>query len=56
MARQTQRTLTFAALGVGAFVAIYLLMQDVRHAGVGLVLALGGYALELAGTMRERLA
>jgi hypothetical protein len=54
MARQTQRTLAFGALGTGAFAVIYLLMQDVRHAGIGMILAIAGYALEFAGTMRDR--
>jgi hypothetical protein len=54
MARQTQRTLAFGALGAGAFAVIYLLMQDVRHAGIGMILAIAGYALEFAGTMRDR--
>ena len=54
MAAQTQRTLTFVALGAGAFAVIYLLMQDVRHAGIGMMLAIAGYALEFAGTIRER--
>ena len=54
MARQAQRTLAFVALGVGVFAVIYLLMQDVRHAGIGMILALAGYALEFAGTLRER--
>ena len=53
MARQTRRTVAFVALGVGAFAVIYLLMQDVRHAGIGMILALAGYALEFAGTLRE---
>ena len=54
MARQTQRTLAFVALGAGAFAVIYLLTQDVRHAGIGMILALAGYVIEFAGTMRER--
>ena len=54
MVRQTQRTLTFVALGAGAFTVIYLLTQDARHAGIGMMLAIAGYALEFAGTIRER--
>ncbi len=54
MAAQTQGTLTFVALGAGAFAVIYLLSQDARHAGIGMMLALAGYALEFAGTLRER--
>ncbi len=54
MAKQTQHTLAFLALGAGAFAVIYLLTQDVRHAGAGMMLALAGYALEFAGTIRER--
>lgn len=54
MARQTKRTLALCALSAGAFAMLYLLVQDVRHAGIGLVLAIAGYAMESAGTMRER--
>lgn len=54
MARQTQRTLAFVALGAGAFAVIYLLMQDARHAGIGMLFAIAGYAMEFAGTMRGR--
>ena len=54
MPRQTQRTLAFGALGVGAFAIIYLLAQDMRHAGFGMMLAIAGYALEFAGTIRDR--
>ncbi len=54
LARQTQRTLAFCALGAGAFALFYLLMQGVRHAGIGLMIAIAGYAIEFAGTMRDR--
>jgi len=54
MPRPTQRMLTLGALGAGAFILIYLFTQDVRHAGIGMILAIAGYALEFAGTIRER--
>ena len=54
MPHATQRAIEFVALGVGAFAVIYLLTKDVRHAGIGMILAIAGYALEFAGTMRER--
>ena len=54
MARQAQRAVAFIALGAGAFAMIYLLSRDPRHANIGIALALAGYVLEFAGTMRER--
>ena len=56
MHAQTQRTLTFVALGAGAFAVFYLLSQDARHAGIGMILAIAGYVLEFAGALRERRA
>ena len=54
MTRQAQCAVAFIALGAGAFVMIYLLSRDPRHANIGIALALAGYVLEFAGTMRER--
>ena len=54
MARLAQRAVAFIALGAGAFAMIYLLSRDPRHANIGIALALAGYVLGFAGTMRER--
>ena len=54
MDRPMQRNIAFGALGLGAFVLIYFLTQDPRHASIGIIFAMAGYAIELAGTMRDR--
>jgi hypothetical protein len=50
----TTRTLRFLCLGLGALIILYLLTQNLRYVGVGLVVVLSGYALEFVGALRER--
>lgn len=52
----TARTVRLLCLGVGGFIVLYLLSQNLRFTGIGLVMAVGGYALEAAGALRERRA
>lgn len=52
----TARTARLLCLGVGGLIVIYLVTQNIRFVGVGLVIAVGGYALEIVGAMRERSA
>lgn len=50
----TSRTARFLCLGVGGIIVLYLLTQNIRFIGIGLIIAIGGYALEIAGALRER--
>jgi hypothetical protein len=49
-----RRLATFACLGAGAVITVYLMTQSFRFASAGIVLVLGGYALELLGTLKEQ--
>jgi hypothetical protein len=48
------RTVRLLCLGLGGLIILYLLTQNLRYVGVGLVVVLSGYALEIAGAIRER--
>lgn len=50
----TARTVRLLCLGVGGLIMLYLLSQNLRLAGIGLLLAVGGYALEIVGMLRDR--
>lgn len=50
----TARTVRLLCLGLGAFILLYLLTQNLRFVGIGLIIAGCGYALEVAGALRER--
>ena len=52
----TLRTLRLAALVVGAVIVLYLVTQSIGFIGIGLIIAILGYALELLGTIRDRRA
>ena len=52
----TARTVRLLSLGLGSFILLYLLTQNVRFVSLGLILAAGGYAVEIAGVLRERRA
>lgn len=51
---RTARTIRLLCLGVGAFIVLYLLSQATRFIGIGLVIAIAGYGLEIAGALREQ--
>jgi hypothetical protein len=51
---QTCQKTSLVLLGVGAIILIYLFTQNFRFAGIGLVLALAGYALEIIGVLKAR--
>lgn len=53
---RTAQTIRFLCLGLGAFIVLYLVSQNIRFVGIGLIIALAGYALEIAGALRERWA
>jgi len=53
---RTARTIRLLCLGLGAFIVLYLLTQNIRFVGIGLIIAIAGYALEIAGALRERRA
>ena len=50
----TSRTIRLLCLGVGGIIVLYLLTQNIRFVGIGLVIAVSGYALEIVGALRER--
>ncbi len=50
----TARTVRLLCLGVGGIIILYLLTQNIRFVGIGLIIAVSGYALEIAGALRER--
>jgi hypothetical protein len=50
---RTARTIRALCLGIGSFIILYLLTQYARFAGVGLIIAIAGYALAIAGALRE---
>jgi hypothetical protein len=50
----TIRIIRFLCLGIGGLIILYLVTQNFRIVGIGLVMALGGYALEIAGVLREK--
>lgn len=52
----TIRTARLLILGIGGLIVVYLVTQNLRFVGVGLVIALSGYALQITGAMRERTA
>jgi hypothetical protein len=52
----TARTIRLLCLGLGALIVLYLLTQNLRFVGIGLVIAVAGYALEITGLLRERQA
>jgi hypothetical protein len=49
----TARTVRFLCLGLGALIVLYLLTQNLRFVGIGLIIAFAGYAVEIAGAIRE---
>jgi hypothetical protein len=50
----TQHMVRLLALGIGGVIVLYLLTQNIRFIGVGLVIAVAGYAVEWCGALRER--
>jgi hypothetical protein len=51
---QTCQKASLIALGAGAIILIYLLTGAFRFAGIGLLFALAGYALEFIGVVKAR--
>lgn len=50
----TARIIRLLCLGIGGIIVLYLVTQNLRFAGFGLIIAVSGYALEIVGAMRER--
>ena len=50
----TVRTVRLLCLGVGGVIVLYLLTQNIRFVGIGLIIAMSGYALEVVGMVRDR--
>lgn len=53
LSRSAQMKIALVALGAGLLVLIYLLTNNLRFASVGFILTGAGYALMLAGTLKE---
>jgi hypothetical protein len=49
----TARTIRHLCLGLGTLIVLYLATQNYRYVGVGLIIAAAGYAVEIAGALRE---
>ena len=49
----TQRTIALLALSVGTIVLIYLLATNVRFLSAGIILAVAGYLVEFASTLKS---
>jgi hypothetical protein len=49
----TMRTVRLLCLGVGSLIVLYLLTQNIRFIGIGLVIAVSGYIVEIVGVIRE---
>jgi hypothetical protein len=49
---QTRQRATLAGLGVGAIILLYLVTQNLRFVSVGILMAVIGYGLQLAGALQ----
>jgi hypothetical protein len=56
LAAAAAQTVSLLCLGIGGIIVLYLLTQNIRFVGIGLVIAMSGYALEVVGMLRERKA
>lgn len=50
----TERTVRLLCLAAGGVIVVYLATNNFRFIGIGLIIAICGYALEIAGALRER--
>lgn len=51
---ETTQKVSLIVLSLGAIILLYLFTQNIRIAGIGLLLGLAGYALEFFGVIKER--
>jgi hypothetical protein len=51
----TTRMARLLFVGIGSLIVLYLATQNLRFVGIGLVIAVGGYALQIAGAVRKHL-
>jgi hypothetical protein len=49
----TLRMIRILCLGLGSLIVLYLLTNNIRFVGIGLVIAVSGYILEIVGVVRE---
>jgi hypothetical protein len=50
----SKRAVLLLSLGAGGVSVLYLLAQNIRFAGAGLVIVVSGYASEIVGALRKR--
>lgn len=50
----TARTVRLLCLGLGAVIVLYVLTDGIRHTSIGLILVVAGYAMQIAGALREK--
>ena len=50
------RAVLLLCLGAGSVIVLYVLTQNIRFMGVGLIIVVAGYALEFAGALRDHRA
>jgi hypothetical protein len=49
----TLRMIRMLCLGIGSLIVLYLLTNNIRYVGIGLVIAVSGYIVEIVGVVRE---
>jgi hypothetical protein len=49
----TLRMIRMLCLGLGSLIVLYLLTNNIRYVGIGLVIAVSGYIVEIIGVVRE---
>jgi hypothetical protein len=49
----TLRMVRMLCLGLGSLIVLYLLTNNIRYVGIGLVIAVSGYIVEIVGVVRE---
>jgi len=49
----TLRMVRMLCLGLGSLIVLYLLTNNIRYVGIGLVIAVSGYIVEIIGVVRE---
>jgi hypothetical protein len=49
----TLRMVRILCLGLGSLIVLYLLTNNIRFVGIGLIIAVSGYILEIVGVVRE---
>jgi hypothetical protein len=49
----TLRMIRMLCIGIGSLIVLYLLTNNIRYVGIGLIIAVSGYIVEIVGVVRE---